>query len=83
MPKPGTNAPTTETPGGTHDARDEAAAGAAQAPCIPKATNLWVGGGTRGEPPLYTARISSRTSIGPTLGTTPTAVPAPPLAVAT
>ena len=28
MPKPGTNAPTTETPSGTHNARNEAAAGA-------------------------------------------------------
>jgi len=80
--KPGTNAPTTETPGSTHDTQDEAAAGAAQAPCIPKATSLWAGGGTRREPPLYTARISSWASVGPTLGTTRTTFPAPPLAVA-
>jgi len=73
----------TETPGGTHDARNEAAAGAAQAPRIPKATNLWASSGTRMEPPLYTTRISSRTSVGPTLGTTPTAFPVTPLAVAT
>jgi len=66
-PKPGTNAPTTETPGGTHDAGNEAAAGAAQTPCVPKATNLRASGGTRREPPLYTPRISSRTSFGPTL----------------
>jgi len=81
--KPGTNAPTTETPRGTHDARDEAAAGTAQAPRIPKATNLWAGDGTRREPPLYTTWIRSRTSVGPPLGTTPTAFPAAPLAVAT
>jgi len=82
-PKPGTNAPTTETPGGTHDARNKVAAGAAQAPRIPKATNLWAGGRPRREPPLYTTRMSSRTSVGPTLGTTPTAFPAPPLAITT
>jgi len=82
-PKPRTNAPTTETPSGTHDARDEAAAGAAQTPRIPKATNLWAGDGTRGEPPLYTTGISRQTSIGPPLGTTLTAFPAPPLADAT
>ena len=73
----------TETPGGTYNTRNEAAAGAAQAPRIPKATNLWAGGGTRREPPLYTTQISSRTSVGPTIGTTPTALPAPQFAVAT
>jgi len=82
-PKPGTKAPTTETAGGTHDTRNEAATGAAQAPRIPKATNLWASGGTRREPPLYTPRISSRISVGPTLGTSLTAFLAPPLAVAT
>jgi len=58
-------------------------AGAAQAPRIPEATNLWADGGTRREPPLYTTQISSWTSVGPTLGITPTAFPAPPFAVAT
>jgi len=82
-PKPGTSAPMTETPGGTHDAGNEAAAGASQAPRIPKATNLWASGGTRRQPPLYTTRISSRTSVGPTLGTTPTAFPPSRLAITT
>ena len=35
----GTEAPTTETPGGTHNARNEAAIGAAQTPHIPEATS--------------------------------------------
>ena len=83
MPKPRTNTPTTEAPSGTHDTRNEAAAGTAQEPRISKTTNLWAGDGTRREPPLYTTWISSRTSVGPPLGTTPTAFPAPPLAVAT
>jgi len=51
-PKPRTNAPTTETPGGTHDARNVTAAGSVQAPRIPRATNLWADSGTRREPPL-------------------------------
>ena len=35
--EPGTEAPQTETPGGTHDAGNEAAIGATQTPHIPKA----------------------------------------------
>ena len=37
--KPGTDAPTTETPRGTHNAGNEAATGATQTPHIPKATS--------------------------------------------
>jgi len=82
-PKPETNAPTTETPGGTQDAGNEAAAGAAQAPRVPKASSLRASSRTRRKSPLYTTRIGSRTSFGPTIRTTQTASPAPPLSVAT
>ena len=82
-PEPKTNAPTTETPGSTPDAGNEAAAGAAQAPRVPKATSLRASGRTRRKPPFYTTWIDSRTSFGPTIPTTLTASSTPPLSVAT
>jgi len=82
-PKPRTNAPTTETPGGTHDAGNEATAGAAQTPRVSKTTSLRARGRARRKPPLYATQIISRTSFGPSVRTTPTAFSAPPLTIAT
>ena len=82
-PKPGTDAATTETPGGTHNARNEAAAGATQAPCVPKATSTRARGRARRKSSLDTTRIVSRTSFGPAVRTTLTAFPTPPLSFAT
>jgi len=82
-PKPETDAPTTETPGGTDNARNEAAAGATQAPHVPKATSTGARGRARRKSPLDTTRIVSRTSFGPAVRTTPTAFPASPFSFAT
>ena len=82
-PEPRTEAPTTETPGGTYHTRDEAAAGATQMPHIPKATSTRARGGTRRRSPLDTTRIVCGTSLGHAIGTAPTAFPAPPLPFAT
>jgi len=82
-PKPGTDAPTTETPGDTHNARNEAAAGATQAPRVPKATSTGARGRARRKSPLDTTRIVSATSFGCAVQTTPTAFPAPPFSFVT
>ena len=82
-PKPGTDATTTETPGGTRNARNEAATGATQVPRVPKATSTQAGGRTRRKSPLNTTRIISGTSFGPAVGTTSTTFPTPLLSFAT
>jgi len=82
-PKPGTDAPTTETSSGTYNARNEAAAGATQAPRIPKATSTRARSRARRKSPLDTTRIVSGTSFGPAILTIPTTFPAPPLSFAT
>jgi len=81
--EPGPNAPTTEAPGGTYDARNEAAVGTTQEPRTSPTAKLGANDGARREPPLHTTRISDRTSVRTPLGTTPTALPAAPLAIAT
>ena len=81
--EPRSSAPTTKAPGSTYDARDEATVGTAQEPRTSPTANLRANNGARREPPLHTTRISSRTSVRTPLGTTPTASPAPPLAIAT
>jgi len=62
--RPGTEAPPTETPGGAHDAGNEAAIGATQTPHIPKATSTRALGRTRRKSPFDTAGIIRRTSFG-------------------
>jgi len=52
--EPVTKAPTTETPGATHYAGNEAAIRATQTPHIPKATRTRAHDRTRGKPPLNT-----------------------------
>ena len=78
-PKPGTNAPTTETPGASHNARNEAATGATPTPHIPKATGTRIRGRTRRRSPLDTTQIICGATLRPAVRTTPTAFPAPPL----
>jgi len=73
----------TETPGGAYDARNEATVGTAPKPHTSPTANHGADNGARREPPLHTTRISGRTSVRTPLGTTPTASPAPPLAIAT
>jgi len=81
--EPVTEAPTTETPGGTHDAGNEAAIGATQTPHFPKATHTWACGRKRRKPSLNTTRIVRGTPLGPAVRTSSTAFQAPPLAIAT
>jgi len=69
----------TETPGATHNTRDEAAIGATQAPHIPEATSALAHGRTRREPPLNTTWIDRRTPLGSAIRTASTALQAPPL----
>jgi len=78
-PKPGTNAPTAETPGATHNTRNEAAAGATPTPHIPKATGTRTRGTTRRRSPFDTTPVICRATLGPAVRTAPTAFPAPPL----
>jgi len=80
---PRTEAQTTETPSGTHNARNEAAIGATQTPHIPEATSARAHGRTRREPPLNTTWIIHRTPIGSALPTALTAFELPPHAFAT
>ena len=80
--KSGNEAPTTETPGTTHNTRDEAAIGATQAPHIPEATSARAHGGTRRESPLNTTWIVSRTPLGSAIRTASTTLQAPPLPLA-
>ena len=49
----------------------------------PRPPAFWADDRTRREPPFHTARISSRTSVGPPLRTTPSAFPTPTLAIDT
>jgi len=81
--EPGNEAPTTETPGATHNTRNEAAIGATQMPHIPEATSTRAHGGTRGESPLNTTWIVRRTPLGSAIRTASTALQAPPLPFAT
>jgi len=73
--EPGTEALTTETPGGTHNARNEAAIGATQTPHITEATSARACGRTRRESSLNTTGIVRRT---PESGL-PSKPPRPPL----
>ena len=80
-PRP--DVPTTETPGGTHNARDETATGATQTPSIPKPTSTQARGRKRRSSPLNTTWIIRETFLGSAVRTTPTAFPAPPLSLTT
>jgi len=82
-PKPGPDVLTAETPGGTHNARDEAATGATQMPRVPKATSTRARGRARRSSPLNTTRVVHGTSLGPAIRTTSTTSPTPPLSFAT
>jgi len=77
--EPRDEAPTTETPGATHNTQDKAAIGATQAPHIPKATSVRAHGRTRREPPLNTTWIVCRTPLGSAIRTASTALQTPPL----
>jgi len=81
--EPGTKAAMTETPGTTHNARNEAAIRATQTPHIPKASSTRARGRTRRKSPLDTTWIICRTPLGPAIRTASTAFPAPPLPFAT
>jgi len=80
--EPGNEAPTTETPGATHNTRDEAAIRATQAPHIPEATSARAHGRIRREPPLNTTWIVRRTPLGSAIRTALTALQAPLLPLA-
>jgi len=77
--EPGNEATTPETPGATHNTRDEAAIGATQTPHMPEATSTRAHGRTRGESPLNTTWIVRGTPLGSAIQTTSTALQAPPL----
>ena len=64
-PESGTNPPMTETPGATHDARNEAATGAITMPHIPKATGTRTRGRTGRRSPHDTTRIICRATRMP------------------
>jgi len=63
--KPVTKAPTTETPGGTHDTGNEAATGATQTPHIPEGTCTRTRNRTGRKPPLDATESSAGPPSGP------------------
>ena len=81
--KPVTKAPTTETPGGTHDVGNEAAIRVTQMPHIPEATSTRARSRTGRKPPLDATGIVRGTPLRPAIRTAPTAFQAPLLPFAT